>query len=409
MVEASTAVRSSSGLLNLAAERISEMVSIRRDIHAHPELGFEEERTSRLVAGKLADWGITEVTPLAGTGLVATITGERPGSRVIGLRADMDALALEEANGFEYSSRHPGRMHACGHDGHTSMLLGAARILATDRDFAGTVRLIFQPAEEGRGGALRMLEEGLFEKFPTDRIYGMHSAPQLPLGEFGTRTGPMMAAAGRWNARFYGAGGHGGAGPHLTQDLTVVAAAYINALQAVVSRNVSALEAAIISIGHIEAGSAEALNVLPSELLMGGTMRAFSSETQELLTRRIAELARGAAQLHGATAEVESWWGSVPVITDSAATDTALAAARQLVSPDTVTDQVEVTTAGEDFSYLLEQRPGNFMWLGNGSHDGPGGGQLHTPLYDFNDEALPLGIAYWLSLVNEELDGNLGS
>lgn len=396
-------------IMELARRHLDELIAIRRDIHAHPELGFEEVRTSALVAGKLADWGVTDIAKMGGTGLVATIRGSRPGDRAIALRADMDALALTEANGFEYSSTTPGRMHACGHDGHTTMLLGAARLLAADPDFAGTVHLIFQPAEEGRGGASRMLQEGLFERFPVERIYGMHSAPQLEPGQFGTRTGPMMAAAGRWTVNFTGAGGHGGAGPHLTQDLSVAAATFISSLQSVVARNVSAFEPAIVSIGHLQAGSPEALNVMPSELALGGTMRAFSTEVQELLGSRIAQLAELSAASQGATAQTESWWGSVPVITDPEATKVALEAAGQLVGSANVDADIAATTAGEDFSFMLQQRPGNFMWIGNGSHDGSGGGQLHTPLYDFNDDALPLGIAYWLSLVNLELDGRIGN
>lgn len=404
----STAVKGASSLIDLANRGIDDIVAIRRDIHMHPELGMEEVRTSALVAEKLAEWGITEVTPMAGTGLVATIRGARPGSRSIGLRADMDALPLHEANTFGYISRHPGKMHACGHDGHTSMLLGAARILAADPDFEGTVHLIFQPAEEGRGGAEKMLEEGLFERFHADRIFGMHSAPQLEVGQFGSRTGPMMAATGRWTATFRGGGGHGGAGPHLTQDLTVVAAGYINALQSVVARNVPALETAVISIGHVQAGSPDGLNVMPSELVMGGTMRAFSTEVQELLTKRIAELAVLYADSHGATCETDLWWNSIPVVTDRQATAVALAAAGQVVDATQIDPDITASTGGEDFSFMLQQRPGNFMWIGNNSHDGEGGGQLHTPLFDFNDEALPLGIAYWLSLVNAELDGNIG-
>ncbi len=405
----STPVKPGAGLLTLASQGLDELIAIRRDIHMHPELGFEEVRTSALVAEKLADWGVTDVSKLAGTGLVATIPGKRPGSGAIGLRADMDALALSEANTFRYISRNPGKMHACGHDGHTTMLLGAARLLAANPDFEGTIHLIFQPAEEGRGGALKMLEEGLFEQFPCDRIYGMHSAPHLEVGQFGTRTGPMMAAAGRWSVTFRGEGGHGGAGPHLTQDLTVVAAAYINALQTVVSRNVSAFEPSIISIGHIQGGSPEALNVMPSELVIGGTMRAFNEGTQELVARRMTELMEQCAGMHGASAEMDLWWGSVPVITEAGSTEVAIEAAGLLGSDIEVDSDIEATTAGEDFSYLLQQRPGNFMWIGNGSHAGEGGGQLHTPLYDFNDDSMPLGIAYWLSLVNVELNGKLGS
>lgn len=398
-----------SGLLELASRDLTELTAIRHDLHMHPELGNEEERTSAVVAGKLASWGISDVTHMAGTGLVATIRGERAGDRQIGLRADMDALAIHEQNSFAYVSRYPGRMHACGHDGHTTMLLGAARLLAANPDFAGTVHLIFQPAEEGRGGALKMLQEGLFDRFPCDRIYGMHSAPHLPVGRFGTMTGAMMAAAGRWTTVFRGAGGHGGAGPHLTQDLSVVAATFINALQAVVARNVSAFDPAIISIGHIEGGSAESLNVLPAELRLGGTMRAFSEEIQELITARIAETARVSADMYGATSEIDSWWGSVPVVTDEAATEVALEAAGRVVGAGSVDPAIAATTAGEDFSFLLQQRPGNFIWVGNDSHAGEGGGQLHTPTYDFNDKALPYGIAYWLSVVNVELDGRLDS
>ena len=397
------------GLLRLASEGLQELVAVRRDLHAHPELGFEEVRTSALVAAKLAEWGVTDVTPLGGTGLVATVRGSRPGGRAVGLRADMDALALDEANGFDYSSTHPGKMHACGHDGHTTMLLGAARLLARNPDFAGTVHLIFQPAEEGRGGAAQLLEEGLFERFNCDRIFGMHSAPQMAVGEFGTMTGPMMAASGRWTVEFLGSGGHGGAGPHLTQDLTVVAASYILALQSVVARNVSALEPAIISVGHLQAGSPAALNVMPSRLTLGGTMRAFSEDVQALIESRIRELAQVHASAMGAEARAEVWWNNVPTVTEAAATEAAVRAVRELGANVPVDAEVLPSTGGEDFSYMLRQRPGSFMWLGNGAHPGPGGGQLHTPLYDFNDAALPWGVAYWLSVVNVELEGRLGA
>ncbi len=401
--------RAAGGLLGLATQGLDDIVAIRHDIHAHPELGLEEVRTSALVAAKLAQWGIQDVTPLGGTGLVATVRGAREGGRAIGLRADMDALAIEEANGFAYSSTHPGKMHACGHDGHTSMLLGAARLLAQNPAFAGTVHFIFQPAEEGRGGAKKMLAEGLFEKFPCDRIFGMHSAPHLPVGEFGTGTGPMLAASGRFTVEFLGTGGHGGAGPHLTQDLTVIAAGYISALQAVVARNVPALEPAIISVGHIQAGSPDALNVMPSRLVLGGTMRAFSTEVQALLEQRIRELAHVHAVAAGATANATLSWNAMPTVTEAAATASAVTAVRQLGNDVKVNPAIRPSTGGEDFSFMLQRVPGNFMWLGNNSHEGPGGGQLHTPLYDFNDAALPWGMAYWLSVVNVELDGRLGA
>ena len=292
----------------------------------------------------------------------------------------------------------------------TTMLLGAARVLAANPDFAGTVHLIFQPAEEGRGGAARMLEEGLDERFPCDRLFGMHSAPNMPVGAFGSGVGPLMAATGRFTVTFSGQGGHGGAGPHLTQDLTVVAAGYITALQAVVSRNISAFEPAIISVGHISAGSKEALNVLPSELVLGGTMRAFNSETQQLVEDRIRQLAELHAASHGATCSVVATWNSIPLVTDADATASALQAAARIGEGVSVDPDPPRTTGGEDFSYMLAKRPGNFMWLGNHSEGrAEGNGQLHTPHYDFNDAALPWGVAYWLSVVNTELDGRLGS
>jgi hippurate hydrolase len=266
-----------------------------------------------------------------------------------------------------------------------------------------------------------MLEEGLFERFPCDRVFGLHSAPGMAVGRFGTRTGPMMAASGRWSVTFHGSGGHGGAGPHLTQDLTVAAAGFVTALQAVVARNVSALEAAVISVGHVQAGSPEALNVMPSELVLGGTVRAFSEGTQTLLEARIRELAELHAAAQGATCSTKVWWNTVPTVTDAEATAAALSAAAQLGGMERVKADVAMTMGGEDFSYMLRQRAGSFMWLGNGSldrgpddrpedrHDGDGSGQLHTPRYDFNDAALPWGVAYWLSVVNVELDGRLGS
>lgn len=395
-------------LLDLARQGIDEIAAIRRDIHAHPELGFQETRTSALIRERLAGWGVTEIAALAGTGLVATIRGKRPSNRAIGFRADMDALAMTEGNGFAHASKHPGRMHACGHDGHTSMLLGAAQKLARNPDFAGTVHLIFQPAEEGLGGAPAMLKDGLFEKFPCDRIFGMHSYPELPLGRFGTRTGPLLAASGRWVVTLTGPGGHGGAEPHKSADLTVIAAGLILGLQTVVSRNIAASDAAIISLGHIAAGSPKTLSVMPAELVMGGTMRAFTLETQALLERRIREMAELHAQTHGAQAAVEIWWIAGPTLNEAEATQSALAAATAAVGAEQVDPAIPLCTGGEDFSFMLRERPGNFILIGNGSREGDGGGNLHTPRYDFNDEALPYGIAYWLSLVNVELDGRLG-
>lgn len=390
-------------LLQQAKDGIQDIIAIRRDIHAHPELGFEETRTSALIKRKLLEWGIQVESEIGKTGIVGTIVGNRPGNTAIGLRADMDALALTEGNGLEHASQHPGRMHACGHDGHTAMLLGAARLLARNPDFAGTVHLIFQPAEEGRGGALAMLEDGLFTRFPCERIYGMHSYPPLQAGTFGTRPQVLMAASGRWKVKFSGTGGHGGASPHLATDLTIVQANFIQGLQTVVAREIPPLDTAIISVGYVHGGDPNAMNVMPAEVFVAGTMRAFSAEIQALLERRITELANVHAKLIGATAQVECWWNAIPVDNDGKATEVAVEAARMVVPPEKVNGEMRPVTAGEDFSFMLKARPGAFMFIGNGRSAGDGGGDLHMPNYDFNDDVLHYGIAYWLAVVQQEL------
>jgi amidohydrolase len=398
-----------SGLLEVASRHVDEIAAIRRDIHANPELGFEENRTAGIIVSKLQAWGIDVTDRIAKTGVVGTIRGRRPGTRSIGLRADMDALAMCELNSFAHASSTPGRMHACGHDGHTAMLLGAAQVLAENRDFEGTVHLIFQPAEEGRGGALAMMSDALFERFPCDRIFGMHSYPVLPLGKFGIRKNAMMAASGRFQVVFTGSGGHGGEGPHTSADLSVVAGHFLLGLQTIVGRNVPPMETAIISVGHIGAGDPNALNVIPARLQISGTMRAFTSEVQRLIESRITAHAETFAQSEGASAEVKCWWLAEPLVNDPAATDSALAAAVDVVGADAVTDDLPRITAGDDFESMMRVRPGAYMLIGNGRHEGEGGGNVHTPNYDFNDQALPLGIAYWLSIVNKELDGRMGS
>lgn len=392
--------------LEHAATDIADIAAIRQDIHAHPELGFEETRTSALVIERLRSWGVDVTTEVATTGVVGTIRGKRPGTRCIGLRADMDALALNEVNDMAHASRHPGRMHACGHDGHTAMLLGAARRLALNPDFSGTVHLIFQPAEEGRGGALAMIADKLFDRFPCDRIFGMHSYPALPIGTFATTPNAFMAASGRWQVTFEGPGGHGGATPHLVADLTVIQAHFVLGLQTIIARNVSPSETAIISVGHIQAGSPDAMNVMPAVLKISGTMRAFSEGVQKQLESRIAKLAQMQAQLQGATATVKCWWNSAPVVNDVDATASAVAAATRVVGAGAVEPRMRPVTAGEDFSFMLQQRPGCFVFIGNGGGGAAGvhrQGHLHMPTYDFQDEALPYGIAYWLSVVHQEL------
>jgi hippurate hydrolase len=383
---------------------VPELVAIRRDIHAHPELGLEEHRTAALVAEKLKSWGIETTEGVGGTGVVGTIRGKLPGQRSIGLRADMDALALTEQTALPYASQTEGKMHACGHDGHTTMLLGAARHLSENRDFAGTVQLIFQPAEEGRGGAAKMLADRLFERFPCDAVYGLHNMPGIPLGHFAIRKGAYMASAARWDVKFTGNGGHGGASPYLVADLSIVQAHFVLGLQTIIGRNISALDSAVISVGYIGGGSINACNVMPSELIVSGTSRCFSKEIQEVLDRRMRELAEGLAKLHGAQAEVTIAWGAPTVINHDEQVDVAIAAATELVGADAVTGNARPITGGEDFGYMLEVKPGSFIFLGNGTNPDGTYHAVHTPKYDFNDDIIPLGVAYWIGLVKQELN-----
>lgn len=380
----------------------SELTAIRRDIHAHPELGMEEERTSALVARELRALGIEVTEGVGRYGVVGTIRGTRPGNRAVGLRADMDALQITEQTGAAHASRNVGVMHACGHDGHTTMLLGAARYFAKHRDFGGTVHLIFQPAEEGRGGARAMLADGLFERFPCDAVYGLHNKPTLPAGKFAIRSGPSMAAADRFSVTFKGTGGHGGSTPHLATDITVVQAYFVLALQTIVGRNVPAVEPAVLSVGSIQGGSPISANVMPAELTITGTARHYTRSVGETLERRIRELSHGLAAAHGATADVEYRWGVPAVFNHPAQTELAAAAAVDLVGGEAVGEHAPGTGA-EDFALMLQARPGAFMFIGGGN--GPDGtsANLHTPHFDFNDEIIPLGVAWWASVVQREL------
>jgi hippurate hydrolase len=383
---------------------LPELAAIRQDIHAHPELGMEETRTAALVARELRALGIEVTEGVGKLGVVGTIRGTRPGNRSVGLRADMDALQITEQTGKPYASRTTGVMHACGHDGHTTMLLGAARWLARNRDFAGTVHLIFQPAEEGRGGARAMIEDGLFERFPCDAVYGLHNAPRMPMGVFGTRPGPALAASDRFIVTFRGTGGHGGSTPHLATDVTVVQAHFVLALQTIIGRNVSALDSAVLSVGSIQGGSPVSPNVMPAELTITGTARSYTAAVRELLERRIRELAAGLAASYGVTADVTYRRGTPATVNHPEQTEIAFRAARAVVEEKAVTTIPPVTGA-EDFALMLEARPGAFMFLGAGT--GPDGRspEVHTPLYDFNDEIIPLGVAYWVSVVEQELGG----
>ncbi|MCC6716531.1 MAG: amidohydrolase, partial [Acetobacteraceae bacterium] len=316
-----------------------------------------------------------------------------------GLRADMDALAIHEATGAPHASQNPGVMHACGHDGHTTMLLGAARHLSEYRDFAGTVHLIFQPAEEGRGGALAMLADGLLERFPCDALFGMHNSPGMPVGQFGIRKGAAMAGGCLFHVRFTGRGGHGGSTPHLSVDLSVVQAHFVLGLQTIVGRNISAFEPAVISVGFIGGGAQDSANVMPAEMVVSGTARYYSDPTKAIIERRIRELAEGLAALHGAGVEVRFDWVAEPLVNADEPTDVAIAAAAAVVGTAAVNPHIAQTGGGEDFAFMLRHKQGAFIRIGNGE-DSAG---VHTPQFDFNDAAIPYGVAYWVALVRQEL------
>jgi hippurate hydrolase len=384
-------------IVNRIADLHPEITAWRRDIHAHPELLFDVHRTAAFVAEKLKSFGCDEVVQgLGRTGVVGVIRGRKGSSpRTIGLRADMDALPIEEANDLPYKSTVPGRMHACGHDGHTAMLLGAAKYLAETRNFAGTAIVIFQPAEEGGGGAREMVKDGLMERFAIDEVYGMHNYPGIPVGNFALRAGPLMAAADRIQIEIEGVGGHA-ARPHLAVDTVLVAAQMVNQLQSVVSRNVDPLESAVISITMFQAGNTD--NVIPQTALLRGTARSFSPAVQDLLERRLREIVEGTARLYGAKARL-TYRRDYPV-TCNHERQAALAAqvAAEVVGKEHVDEKVAPVMGAEDFSFMLNARPGAFIFVGNG--DGAG---LHHPRYNFNDEVIPIGTSYWVRLVETAL------
>lgn len=384
---------------------LSELKAIRQDIHRHPELGLEENRTAGIVAGKLREWGIEVVEGIGQTGVVGIVKGDRPGQRMIGLRADMDALPIAEKTGLPYASQNPGVMHACGHDGHTAMLLGAARHLAVSRDFAGTAVLIFQPAEEGRGGARAMVRDGLFERFPCDAIYGLHNRPGMPIGEFAMRPGVVTANCDRWSVTFHGTGGHGGSTPHLATDVTVVAGHFLLAVQSIVSRNIAARETAVLSVGFVQAGAAESPNVMPSELTVRGVTRTFDTAVRETIRARLEALAHSLAEAHSCRAEVEYWQTGYAVINGEEPAAAARAAAVALVGDDKVAGNLPPSTGGEDFAEMMHVVPGCMASIGNGADGAELAPRLHTPAFDFNDEALPYGVAYWVGVVEQELGG----
>jgi amidohydrolase len=373
--------------------------AIRRDIHAHPELCFQEERTSELVANTLAQWGIEVHRGLGKTGVVGVIEG-RPGPRAIALRADMDALPMTEHNTFAHASRFPGRMHACGHDGHTAMLLAAAQHLATHRDFAGRVVLVFQPAEEGGGGAREMIRDGLFERFPVDAIYGMHNWPGMPAGTFAIKDGPCFASSNEFKIVLRGKGCHG-AMPHLGVDPVPVACQLVQAFQTILTRNVRPVETGVISVTIIQAG--EATNVIPDTVTMQGTVRTFTTDTLDLIEARMRELTQHTAAAFGATAEFEFHRNYPPTVNHRMETEFARQVMIDTVGAERV-QSFEPTMGAEDFSYFLQAKPGAYFVIGNGDGTHREGGHglgpctLHNPSYDFNDQLIPVGATLWVTL-----------
>jgi hippurate hydrolase len=377
--------------------RVGEFIQLRRDIHRHPELAFEEHRTSELVATKLESWGYQVHRGLGGTGVVGTLQ-RGTSTRRLGLRADMDALPIQEASGAEWSSTKPGLMHACGHDGHTAMLLAAAHELARDTEFDGVLHLIFQPAEEGGGGALRMMQDGLFDLFPCDAIFAMHNMPGVPVGQFVFRSGNAMASSDYVTIRVNGTGGHGGM-PHRAADSLVAAASIVMALQTVVSRNVDPLHTAVVTVGSIQAGKAN--NVIPALATLELSVRALDPGVRKLLEQRIKAIATSQAESFGCKAEVDWKEGYCVLVNSENETNFARQVALDLVGAERVVLNGPPLTGSEDFAFMLEKIPGSYLLIGNGDGDSAGACMVHNPGYDFNDDNIASGSDYWVHLTKE--------
>lgn len=376
------------------ARHAPDFVALRRDLHQHPELAFAEERTSRTVASLLEDWGYEVTRGLAGTGVVGTLRRGN-GPHALGLRADMDALPITEETGLPHASRTAGAMHACGHDGHTAILLAAARYLASEGRFSGTLHLIFQPAEEIGQGARRMIAEGLFERFPCDAVFGLHNWPGVPAGRFGFVAGPAMASVDWARIRVTGRGGHG-AEPHSAVDPVVAAAHVVTGLQTIVSRNAAPLDLAIVTVGSIHGGSAA--NVIPDTVELTLTTRAFRPEIRQLLERRVKTVASLQAESFGALADIEWKQGFPSVVNHKAETDFARGVALDLFGEAGVEPDFAPRTASEDFAFLLQERPGSYLFVGNGDS-----APLHSPRYDFNDALIEPAATYWAALAESFL------
>jgi amidohydrolase len=384
-------------IVNRVADLSSEIAEWRHDIHAHPELLFDVNRTAGSVAEKLREFGCDEVvTGIGRTGVVGVIRGRKGASdKAIGLRADMDALPIEEATNLPYKSTVPGKMHACGHDGHTAMLLGAARYLAETRNFAGNAVVIFQPAEEGGGGGKVMVDDGMMDRFKIGEVYGMHNYPGLPVGQFALRAGPTMASADHLTIDIEGKGGHA-ARPHVSIDTVLVGAQIINNIQSIVSRNVDPVEAAVVSICMFHAGNAD--NVIPQTAQLRGTARALSPDVRAFLQTRLREVVEGTARVYGAKATLKYRLGYPVLVNHEAQTDFAAKVAQEVAGKDKVDADTEPVMGAEDFAFMLNARPGAFIFVGNGDSAG-----LHHPAYNFNDDAIPYGTSYWVRLVETAL------
>jgi amidohydrolase len=385
-------------IVNRVADLQPDIQAWRRDIHEHPELLYDVHRTAAFVAERLREFGCDDVvTGLGRTGVVGVIKGRKPGKgnlKGIGLRADMDALPIEEATKLPYASKTPGKMHACGHDGHTAMLLGAARYLAETRNFAGDAVVIFQPAAEGGAGAAAMIRDGLMDRFPIDQVYGMHNNPGMPIGSFAIRPGPLMASTDAVDIRIEGLGGHA-ARPHLCIDTVLAGAQLITALQSIVSRSVDPLEAAVVSICEFHAGNAR--NVIPQTAELRGTVRTLTAEMRKLVEKRMREVVAGVAQLTGTRIDLTYERGYPVLVNHASQTDFAIGVAKQIAGDANVREMAPMMGA-EDFAYMLEARPGAFIFCGNGDSAG-----LHHPAYNFNDEAIVFGTSYWVKLVENML------
>jgi hippurate hydrolase len=383
----------------LSDAAIEQFIAVRRDIHRHPELAFNERRTAALVAAQLGAWGYAVTTGLGGTGVVGQLQrGTSP--RTLGLRADMDALPIAEATGAAWASCEHGVMHACGHDGHTAMLLAAAQHLATQGDFDGTLNLIFQPAEEGGGGALKMMEDGLFDRFPCDAIFAMHNMPGYPQGQLVFRSGPTMASSDYATVTLHGQGGHG-AMPHKATDVVVAAASLVMALQTVVSRHVDPMQPAVVTVGAIHAG--EANNVIPAAARLEISVRALDPQVRRTMEQRIRELVQRQAQSFNVRAELDWRPGYAVLVNDAQQTARALAVAQKHFPPAQVNPQGAMLAGSEDFAFMLERVPGSYLFIGNGSDGEPGACMVHNPAYDFNDLNIAPGATYWIALAQDLL------